>query len=225
MEKEIDGKAEGEWSSSDKWTDQSAIASEVSRQFASNIWEAQILKCTPDAIFKKPQWYTDAFDFANPGASRFSTTKVKAVTLAAYSNAIERIRDRFLGTNMVVCSSSGIKTPVVITDIRAGIVPPVLDIRLDSMPDGDEAMGIEALKALSNEIMDFVSTLLKLGKLPEAFFPRFLFNGRDIPVMRTGLTEKQLAGGLFQAGMYWAKGHFNVPDDSPQETSGRAGDD
>ena len=226
VKKVIDRKSEEEveWNPNNRGRPRSPLAPETSR-VASNIWEAQILKCTPDALFQKPHWCTNAFDFANPNASRFSTTKVTAVTLAAYSNAIERVRARFLGTNMVVCSSSGTKTPVVITDIRADIVPPVLDLRLDSMPSGEEAMGVEALKAFSKELKNFFTTLPKLGKRPESFFPCFLIDGRQIFVEHLDLSEKQLTGGLFQAGIYWSKGYFNVSDDSPPAIPENSGND
>ena len=225
VDKVIDGKSERECHPHDYWLPTAPLAPNVSRLVASNIWNAQILKCTPDALFKRPQWCTNTFDFANHGASRFSTTNVTAVTLAAYSNAIARIRERFLGTNMVACSSSHIKTPVAIIDIRAGIVPPVLDLRLDSAPCGEEVWGVEALKSLSDEIEDFVKTLPKLGKAYKPFFPRFIISGREVAVEPRNLSEKQLAGRLFLTGMYWSEGRFNVHEDCPPADSERSDDD
>lgn len=212
IDKVIDGKSEREWHPHNYSLPTAPHASEVSRIVASNIWEAQILKCTPDALFQKPHWCTNRFDFANPGASRFSTPMVTAATLEAYSNAIARIRTRFLGTNWVVVSSSRLKTPVVVTDVRVGIVPPILELRLASMPCSDGANGLEAIKAFSKEINAFVKTLPKMERRKWTFFPSFFIDGREIHVEAGDLSEKQLAGGHFQTGIYWSAGDFNVPD-------------
>jgi hypothetical protein len=220
VDKVIDGKSERECHPHDYWLPTAPLAPDVSRIVASNIWEAQILKCTPDALFHKPHWCTNAFDFVNPCASRFSTPMVTSVTLEAYSNAIAGIRAKFLGTNMVTDSSSGTATTIAIADIRAGIVPPVLELRLEAMPSDDIVIGVEALMALAKEIDAYVATLPKLGMVDKPFFPRFLINGKELAVEPRGLSEKQMAGRLFLTGIYWSNGRFNVPEASPTEESG-----
>ena len=225
VEKVIDGKSERECHPRDSWLPQRTLSPEQSRLVASNIWEAQILKCTPDALFTKPHCLTNTFDFAKPNASRFSSPMVTAATLEAYSNAISRIKTRFLGTNAIAVSSTSPMTPVVITDVRVGIVPPILELRLASMPGGDGAKGLEALRAFSNELKRFIKTLPKMERVSWTFYPCYFIDEQEIHVEAGNLSEKQLAGGHFQTGMYWSKGYFNVPDDSPPETSGGGGDD
>lgn len=206
-------KSEGEWNPSPCRTPSCALAPDASHLVASNIWDAQILKCTPDALFMKPRWYTDTFDFTHPTASQFSSPAVTDDTLVTYSNAIGIIRDRFLGTNMVACASLDAKTPVVVTDVGIGIVPPVLELRLDAMPCDGGKQGLDVLTALSKDFTAFVATLPRFGKDNKPFFPRFIVDGREVAVEPRNLSEKQLAGRLFLTGMYWSKGYFNIPNE------------
>jgi hypothetical protein len=215
IDKVIDGKSEREWRPHDIGLPQRPLSPETIRLVASNIWDAQLLKCTPDALFQKPLWYTNTFDFANPGASRFSTPKVTAATLEAYSNATARIRTRFLGTNCVAASSASSKTPVVVTDVRVGIVPPILKFHLGSMPEGDNINVLETIKAFSKDISAFVKTLPKMERGEWTFYPCYVIDGREIHIEVGNLSEKQLVGGHFRTGMYWSKGYFNVSDNPP----------
>ncbi len=219
VEIHIDGDLYWDIPIKDVFTMPSPLTEDFEDLVISNVWNAQMLKCTPDALFDKQAYSMDRFEFSEPERCRFQSSLVSPTTVAWYSNAICRIRKSFSGTNIVEDADGNVKGIVVVSDLRAGVVPSILEVLLDDSIDYGDSSHLDSLAVFNETLSKYSKTLPDLAprfRIP--FKCRFLQGGKEIVLPDDGhRTPKQQAGRQLIWGNMWSEGQNNNTADKTMQ--------